>query len=64
VPAREIKPAAETADADVLVIDAPHHWTSATEAVLASAMCPVLVTHDIHPLPYPKDDGTLCNPRP
>jgi nucleotide-binding universal stress UspA family protein len=57
VPAAEIVRAAETSDVDVLVIGAPRQWASTTEAVLAKSLCPVLVTHDARPLPYPTDKG-------
>jgi nucleotide-binding universal stress UspA family protein len=58
VPATEIVRAAETADVDVLVIGPPRQWTSTTQAVLAKSLCPVLVTHDARPLPYPTGAGT------
>jgi nucleotide-binding universal stress UspA family protein len=53
VPATEIVKIAESADADLLVIGPPRQWTSTTQAVLAKSLCPVLVTHDALPLPYP-----------
>ena len=53
VPATEIVRVTETADVDVLVIGPPRQWTSTTQAVLAKSLCPVLVTHDARPLPYP-----------
>lgn len=53
VPATEIVRIAERADADLLVIGPPRQWTSTTQAVLAKSLCPVLVTHDARPLPYP-----------
>src|SRR6185437_15450925 len=62
VPAREITMVADTCDADVLVIGPPRRWTSTTEAVLARSMCPVLVTHDVRPLPYRTDDGDPIQP--
>jgi nucleotide-binding universal stress UspA family protein len=39
--------------ADLLVIGAPRRWTSTTHAVLSQSLCPVLVTHDVRPLPWP-----------
>jgi nucleotide-binding universal stress UspA family protein len=53
VPATEIVRVTEMSDVDVLVIGAPRQWTSTTQAVLAKSLCPVLVTHDARPLPYP-----------
>jgi universal stress protein F len=53
VPATEIARLAETPDVDLLVIGPPRQWTSTTQAVLATSRCPVLVTHDARPLPYP-----------
>ena len=53
VPATEIVRIAESSDADLLVIGPPREWTSTTQAVLAKSLCPVLVTHDARPLPYP-----------
>ena len=53
VPATEIVRIAESADVDLLVIGPPRQWTSTTQAVLAKSLCPVLVTHDALPLPYP-----------
>jgi nucleotide-binding universal stress UspA family protein len=52
-PATEIVKIAESSHADLLVIGPPRQWTSTTEAVLARSMCPVLVAHDVRPLPYP-----------
>ncbi len=57
VPATEIVRVAETSDVDVLVIGPPRQWTSTTQAVLAKSLCPVLVTHDARPLPFPSSDG-------
>ena len=51
------KESTETSDVDVLVIGPPRQWTSTTEAVLARSLCPVLVTHDAIPLPYPSAKG-------
>jgi nucleotide-binding universal stress UspA family protein len=56
-PAAEIIRVAETSDADVLLIGPPRRWTSTTQAVLARSVCPVLVTHDVRPLPYPINKG-------
>jgi nucleotide-binding universal stress UspA family protein len=53
VPAAEIVRIAESSNADLLVIGPPREWTSTTQAVLAKSLCPVLVTHDVRPLPYP-----------
>jgi nucleotide-binding universal stress UspA family protein len=53
VPATEIVRMAESSDADLLVIGPPREWTSTTQAVLATSLCPVLVTHEARPLPYP-----------
>jgi nucleotide-binding universal stress UspA family protein len=53
VPAAEIVRIAESSDVDLLVIGPPRQWTSTTQAVLAKSLCPVLVTHDARPLPYP-----------
>ena len=53
VPATEIVRVAETSNVDVLLIGPPRQWTSTTQAVLAKSLCPVLVTHDARPLPYP-----------
>jgi len=58
VPATEIVRVAETSDVDVLVIGPPRQWTSTTQAVLAKSLCPVLVTHDARPLPYPSSQGS------
>ena len=52
-PATEIVKVAETSHADLLVIGPPRQWTSTTQAVLATSMCPVLIAHDARPLPYP-----------
>jgi len=53
VPPVEIVRVAEGSEADLLVIGPPRQWTSTTEGVLAASLCPVLVTHDARPLPYP-----------
>ena len=57
VPATEIVRVTEASDVDVLVIGPPRQWTSTTQAVLAKSHCPVLVTHDARPLPYPSRNG-------
>lgn len=44
--------------ADLVVIGAPRRWTSTTHAVLGRSLCPVLVTHDTRPLPWPADSVT------
>jgi universal stress protein F len=56
VPAAEIVRLAERSDVDLLVIGPPRQWTSTTQAVLAKSLCPVLVTHEARPLPYPGAD--------
>jgi len=53
VPAAEIARITESPDVDLLVIGPPRQWTTTTQAVLAKSLCPVLVTHDARPLPYP-----------
>jgi nucleotide-binding universal stress UspA family protein len=53
VPATEIVRLAQSTDVDLLVIGPPRQWTSTTQAVLAKSLCPVLVTHEARPLPYP-----------
>ena len=53
VPATEIVRAAETTNVDVLLIGPPRQWTSTTQAVLAKSLCPVMITHDARPLPFP-----------
>lgn len=45
--------AADELYADLVVIGAPRRWTSTTHAVLGRSLCPVLVTHDVRPLPRP-----------
>ena len=64
VPAAEIVRVTETSDVDVLVIGPPRQWTSTTQAVLAKSLCPVLVTHDARPLPYPSSQGPDATTRP
>ena len=59
VPAVEIAKVAEASNVDLLVIGPPRQWTSTTQAVLTKSLCPVLVTHDARPLPYP---GTAWTP--
>jgi nucleotide-binding universal stress UspA family protein len=53
VPETEIVRIAGSSEADLLVIGPPRQWTSTTQAVLATSLCPVLVTHDARPLPFP-----------
>lgn len=53
MPATEIVRLAESSAVEVLVIGPPRRWRSTTDAVLAKSLCPVLVTHDARPLPYP-----------
>ena len=53
VPATEIARIAETSNVELLLIGPPRQWTSTTQAVLAKSLCPVLITHDARPLPYP-----------
>ena len=53
VPSTEIVKVAESSNVDILLIGPPRQWTSTTQAVLAKSLCPVLVTHDARPLPYP-----------
>lgn len=53
VPATEILRVAESSSLDILLIGPPRQWTSTTQAVLAKSLCPVLITHDARPLPYP-----------
>jgi nucleotide-binding universal stress UspA family protein len=53
IPASEIAKAAETSNADIVLIGPPRQWTSTTQAVLAKSVCPVLVTHEARPLPFP-----------
>ena len=53
IPATEIVRLAEISNVDILLIGPPRQWTSTTQAVLAKSVCPVLVTHDARPLPYP-----------
>ena len=52
-PSIEIVRLAEEEKADLVVIGAPRRWTSTTHAVLSQSLCPVLVTHDARPLPWP-----------
>lgn len=53
VPGTEIVRLAADRKAEVVVIGAPRRWTSAAHGVLGHARCPVLVTHDTRPLPWP-----------
>ena len=52
-PSIEIVKLADERKADLLVIGAPRRWTSTTNSVLSQSLCPVLVTHDARPLPWP-----------
>lgn len=52
-PSPEIVRLAGVQQADLVVIGAPRRWTSTTHAVLRESLCPVLVTHDARPLPWP-----------
>lgn len=52
-PAAEIVRLADDREADLVVIGPPRHSTSATHAVLGRPGCPVLVTQDARPLPWP-----------
>jgi nucleotide-binding universal stress UspA family protein len=52
-PATEIVRAVQTSDAEIVVIGPPRQWESTTQAVLAAALCPVMVMHDARPLPWP-----------
>ena len=53
VPGLEIVELATQHGADLVVVGAPRRWTSTTHAVLSHSLCPVLVTHDAQPLPWP-----------
>jgi nucleotide-binding universal stress UspA family protein len=52
-PGAEIVRVATESKADIVVIGAPRRWTSAAHGVLGHIACPVLVTHDARPLPWP-----------
>jgi len=52
-PSVEIVKLAAEHNADLVVVGAPRRWTSTTHAVLRHSFCPVLVTHDAQPLPWP-----------
>jgi nucleotide-binding universal stress UspA family protein len=52
-PNLEIVRLAAEQGADLVVVGAPRRWTSTTHAVLSHSLCPVLVTHDAQPLPWP-----------
>ena len=52
-PTRDITRFAAEHNADLVVVGAPRRWTSTTHAVLKQSLCPVLVTHDVRPLPWP-----------
>jgi nucleotide-binding universal stress UspA family protein len=49
----EIVRVADQDDADLVVIGPPRRWMSTTHTVLGHSRCPVLVTHDGRPLPWP-----------
>ena len=53
VPSLEIVRVAAESAADLVVVGAPRRCTSTTHAVLGHSLCPVLVTHDAQPLPWP-----------
>lgn len=55
-PSLEIVRVAAERAADIVVVGAPRRWTSTTHAVLGHSLCPVLVTHDARPLPWPTVD--------
>jgi nucleotide-binding universal stress UspA family protein len=59
VPETEIAKIAESSNVDIVLIGPPRQWASTTQAVLSTSRCPVLVTHDARPLPYPP--GTLAS---
>jgi nucleotide-binding universal stress UspA family protein len=59
-PATEIARIAESSRVEVLLIGPPRQWTSTTLAVLARSLCPVLIAHDVRPLPYPP--GEIATP--
>ena len=60
VPATEIVRVAETSNVELLLIGPPRQWTSTTQAVLARSLCPVLITHDARPLPYPPGNAVTA----
>jgi nucleotide-binding universal stress UspA family protein len=60
VPATEIARIAETSNVELLLIGPPRQWTSTTQAVLAKSRCPVLITHDARPLPYPPGNAVTA----
>jgi nucleotide-binding universal stress UspA family protein len=53
VPSVQIVTLASEHGADLVVVGAPRRWMSTTHAVLSHSLCPVLVTHDAQPLPWP-----------
>jgi len=63
-PSEEIVRIAAEADADLVVIGAPRRWTSMTHGVLSRSLCPVLVTHDARPLPWPAARPTHARRNP
>lgn len=64
VPAAEIVRIAESANPEILLIGPPRQWTSTTQAVLAKSLCPVLITHDARPLPYPPGQPVVADSAP
>ena len=60
VPTTEIVRIAETSNVKLLLIGPPRQWTSTTQAVLAKSLCPVLITHDARPLPYPPGNAVTA----
>jgi len=50
----EIVRVADKLHADVVIIGPPRRWTSTTHAVLSRSSCPVMVTHDLHPIERPR----------
>ena len=52
-------------EADLVVIGPPRRWTSTTHAVPSRSLCPVLVTHDARPFPWPAAiQRATTQPRP
>jgi len=52
-PATEIVRLSAEREADLVVMGPPRRWTSTTQVVLSRSLCPVLVTHDARPFPWP-----------
>ena len=63
-PAAEIVRITESANPEILLIGPPRQWTSTTQAVLAKSLCPVLITHDTRPLPYPPGTPVVADSAP